>query len=262
MSSHMKLEPIPNEPALLFKAKKSVLILADLHIGIESELREAGINIPSQTEKIAVHITKLCKDYNVDDVVIAGDIKHNVPLTSRQEHYEIPMIFNTLKEIVDEIHITPGNHDGNLRHLLPKWVNIHASKGFRYGDIGVFHGHTWPSREVMECETVIMAHEHPHIQFIETLGERDSRPCWARSAFISRNTEERYPGTSPDIIILPAFNDLCGGNALNDPARTYLSPVVKNGLVDMDNAGIYLLDGTNLGRLKELRVHNEPEDAV
>ena len=47
MPCYMKLEPIPNEPALLLKTKKNVLILADLHIGIESELKAAGINIPS-----------------------------------------------------------------------------------------------------------------------------------------------------------------------------------------------------------------------
>jgi metallophosphoesterase superfamily enzyme len=58
----MKLEPIPNEPALLYEGKKRTLILADLHIGIESELKEAGINIPSQIEKISGHLLYLCAE--------------------------------------------------------------------------------------------------------------------------------------------------------------------------------------------------------
>lgn len=257
----MKLEPIPGEPSILIKTKKKVLILADLHIGIESELKVAGINIPSQTEKLAEHLLELCSIHKVDEVIIAGDVKHNVPLTSRQEHYDIPLVFERLKDVVEEVHVAPGNHDGNLRFLLSKWVNIHDSKGFVHRNIGFFHGHTWPGKDVMKCETVIMAHEHPHIQFIETLGERDSRPCWVRARFLSEKTEERYPGSSPELIILPTFNSLCGGNAINDPSQKYLSPVVKNGLADIDNATIYLLDGTNLGILKDLRVKYEQKDA-
>jgi putative SbcD/Mre11-related phosphoesterase len=258
----MKLEPIPGEPALLLKSKMNVLILADLHIGIESELRQAGINIPSQTEKMAEHMLELCQAHTIDEVIIAGDVKHNVPLTSRQEHYEIPLVFERLKDVVEEVHVTPGNHDGNLRFHLPQWVNIHGAKGFVHEKLGFFHGHTWPAKEVMKCKTVIMAHEHPHIQFIETLGERDSRPCWVRAQFISEKTDERYPGSYPEIIIMPTFNGLCGGNALNDPSEKYLSPVVKNGLVDIDCAGLYLLDGTNLGKLKDLRVKYEQDDAL
>jgi len=258
----MKLEPIPGEPALLLKTKTKVLIVADLHIGIESELREAGINIPSQTDKIAEHLALLCSDHDIDEVIIVGDVKHNVPLTSRQEHFEIPMVFERLKEVGVEVHIAPGNHDGNLRFILPEWVNIHDPRGFATHGLGFFHGHTWPSKEVMKCKTVIMAHEHPHIQFIETLGERDSRPCWVRTRFVSEKTEEKYPGSSPELIILPTFNSLCGGNAVNDPSQKYLSPLVKNGLVDMDNANMYLLDGTNLGKLKDLRVKYEYKDAL
>lgn len=253
----MKLEPIPNESALLLKTNKKALIIADLHIGLEAELKAAGINIPSQTEKLAEHLAELCQAHTIDEVIIVGDVKHNVPLTSRQEHYEIPLVFERLKDVVEEVHVTPGNHDGNLRHLLPSWVNIHSNKGFTAHGLGFFHGHTWPAKEVMKCKTVIMAHEHPHIQFIETLGERDSRPCWIRALFISEKTEEQYPDSSPVLIIIPTFNSLCGGNAINDPSQKYLSPVVKNGFVDIDCAKIYLLDGTNLGQLKDLRGHNE-----
>ncbi|MEE9151297.1 MAG: metallophosphoesterase [Thermoplasmata archaeon] len=250
----MKLEPIPNEPALLHKAKKRTMIVADLHIGIEAELKEAGINIPSQTKKISSHLIELCTQNEVDKVIIIGDVKHNVPLTSRQEHYEIPSIFERLKENVSEVHVTPGNHDGNLKNLLPKWVNMRDAKGFVSEGIGFFHGHTWPSKDVMRCSQVIIAHEHPTIQFIETLGERDSRQCWVRSNFISEITQKQYPDSKPELIILPAFNELCGGTALNVSNNKFLSPILTNKLVDMDNAAIYLLDGTFLGKLMDLRV--------
>lgn len=249
----MKLEPIPNEPALLLKGRKRTMIIADLHIGIEAELKEAGINIPSQTEKISSHLIELCTQNTIEEVIIVGDVKHNVPLTSRQEHYEIPSIFERLKENVSEVHVIPGNHDGNLKNLLPKWTNMHDAKGFVHMGVGLFHGHTWPSEDVMHCAQVVIAHEHPTIQFVETLGERDSRSCWVRTKFMTETTNKYYPNSNPELIILPAFNELCGGTALNEIRNKFLSPVLTNNLVDMDNAGIYLLDGTFLGKLKDLR---------
>jgi metallophosphoesterase superfamily enzyme len=37
------IQPIINEPALFIENKK-ILVVADLHIGIENELREHGLN--------------------------------------------------------------------------------------------------------------------------------------------------------------------------------------------------------------------------
>jgi putative SbcD/Mre11-related phosphoesterase len=253
----MKLEPIAGEPALLLKGKHRTLIVADFHMGIEAELRELGINIPSQTEKLADHLFQLCKEHEVDNVIIVGDVKHNVPLTSRQEYFEIPKIFENLKDNVSEVHITMGNHDGNLKNVLPKWVNVHGTKGFVFKKIGFFHGHSWPDKEVMKAKQVVMAHEHPTIQFVETLGERDSRQCWVKAQFIQDSLQDRYPESNPELVIVPTFNPLCGGIALNTEDKL-LGPIMKNDLVDMDNSEIYLLNGTFLGKLKDLRVLNEP----
>ena len=38
----LEIQPIPNERALFINSKK-VLVIADLHIGIEKELREHGV---------------------------------------------------------------------------------------------------------------------------------------------------------------------------------------------------------------------------
>ena len=80
----MKLEPIPNEPALLLGSKKKTLILADLHIGIEVELRESGINIPSQTEKMALHLIELCKEYDIPKDVLQMKTRKREIVQARQ----------------------------------------------------------------------------------------------------------------------------------------------------------------------------------
>ena len=46
--SSVTLQPILDESVLLY-VEKNILIIADMHIGIESELRELGLHLPSQT---------------------------------------------------------------------------------------------------------------------------------------------------------------------------------------------------------------------
>ena len=53
-----EIQPILNEPALFIKSKK-ILVIADLHIGIESELREKGLNAASQTRNLTNHLISL-----------------------------------------------------------------------------------------------------------------------------------------------------------------------------------------------------------
>ncbi len=53
---------------------------------------------------------------------------------------------------------------------------------------------------------------------------------------------------------MPAFNRLLGGVPVNvkKMSNELLGPLLKNNFIDMNNAEIYLLDGTYLGKLKNL----------
>ena len=100
----MQIEPIPNEPALLLKDEdknEDILVASDFHIGIEYELLEKGINLPSQTKKMLSHLQNLIAQYNIDHLIILGDVKHNIPSASRQEYFEVPEFFDALSEKVD-----------------------------------------------------------------------------------------------------------------------------------------------------------------
>jgi hypothetical protein len=56
------------------------------------------------------------------------------------------------------------------------------------------------------------------------------------------------------VIIMPAFNDLLGGVPVNEkrPSDELLGPLLKNEFIDMEKSELYLLDGTFLGKLKNL----------
>jgi hypothetical protein len=62
---------------------------------------------------------------------------------------------------------------------------------------------------------------------------------------------------------MPSFNDFLGGRPINETkprkegqTQTMVGPVLRSETVDMDNAEIYLLDGTYLGTLNQLRNMN------
>ncbi len=256
----MKFHPIPNEPALIINNdQESILVIVDLHIGIETAFRDAGANIPSQTSKIFERLEKLCVKHKITRLVLLGDIKHTVPQTSWQELQEIPELFYRLEPIVDKVDIVMGNHDGSFGKFVPDLneveVTLHSTRGFKLESFGFFHGHTWPLNSLMNCEHIFIGHNHPTILFTDELGGRSSKPCWVRAHFEPAITPKRYPeyNVNAELIIMPAFNNLGTGTAFNIKEQEFLGPILKNGLVDIKNSRIFLLDGTYLGLLKDLR---------
>jgi putative SbcD/Mre11-related phosphoesterase len=257
----MNITPIPNEPAILIKFRnEKILTVADLHIGIETSYRDAGANIPSQSKKMVNRLISLCEKENIKRLILLGDIKHKIPSTSFQELEEIPELFYKLSETVEHIDIVLGNHDGNFERFVPEIsdikINIHSSKGFLINVFGFFHGHTWPDKKLMKCDYILIGHNHPNIVFTDELGGRLYKQCWVRASFNTEITSRRYKDFNheAELIILPAFNNLGTGTLINDANQKMLGPIIKNGLVDMDNARIILLNGTYLGKLKLL--HN------
>jgi len=243
-----ELQPIIDEPALLLKEKK-LLVIADLHIGIESELRENGLQVPSQTNMMEQRLISILTTYTIHDIILLGDIKHNIPSSTIQERTDVNRFLNTI-ETYGTLHVLPGNHDGNIDRLLPPTIKLHPSDGFVFEGIGFTHGHRRPNKEVMQCEQVIIGHTHPTVMLTDRLGYRTFEQCWLRSVPLSDTFIEKYP-TSPtsQILVMPAFNPLCGGIAVNrDPL---LGPF--RSLMDIDNSEAYLLDGSSLGKVKDLK---------
>jgi len=242
-----ELKPILNEPVLIINNK--ILVVADLHIGIESELREQGINTASQVHIMKNHLISICKKYKPKEIFLLGDIKHNIPSSTIQERKDVKNFLETI-QTYGIIHIIPGNHDGNIQKISSQEVIIHPSDGFIVKNLGFIHGHRWPSEEIMQCKQIISAHTHPTIMLIDRLGHKTFEPCWIKSKFNKNKLIEKYPSSNnPEILVMPAFNPLCGGIAANQEGVT--GPVGK--IIDIRNAQIYLVDGTSLGKIKDIR---------
>ncbi len=245
----MKVLPIYMERAIYAEDEKT-LIIADLHLGIEFEYMLQGINIAVQTENLINRIKKLIEKKKAERLIILGDLKHIIVADKeivKKERYEIRYFLKELSKIA-EIWIIKGNHDGNIRS---KYAKIFGSKGIKIEDIALVHGHAWPSPSLMDCEKIIMGHIHPNVRLQTKIGYSYIQPCWVRGNFKRKEFLRKYKEGNEKIefIIMPAFNPLCGGIAVNK--EEMVGALAK--IMDIENAHVYLLNGLNLGKIKNLR---------
>lgn len=251
-------KPVLNERALLIESKKgNILVVADFHIGFEYELMTQGLRIPSQTEGMARKLNSIIASTKADRLVIIGDLKHKVPGTSYQELREIPSFLDGIS--CDTIELVAGNHDAELEYIVPKKVGIRQSSGMIIEaggkKFGLFHGHAWPSREIITgCDYLVCAHLHPFVSIKDALGGVHREPCWFFSSLLPDEVKKNYGDGEhnpemQEVVVMPPFNPMLGGVAINEIASfdSFFS------CVDFDEGEVFLLDGTSLGQLKNFR---------
>lgn len=256
----MVVTPILDTPALLIEvAGGRSLVVADLHLGIEGELASKGVSLPSQIPKVKNRLLELIRRQKPDRLIFLGDVKHNVPIASWQEWRELPGFFGELARHV-QVELVRGNHDAELEGMVPKEVKIHEARGIVLGKrqrIGLMHGHTWPSPDLLNANLLVTGHNHPAIEFRYT-GGRVIEPIWLRAKLDSqkfpKKLGERIRGDLPELIVMPAFGELVGGAAVNrEMPQELIGPMFKAGTVRIDEAEAHLLDGTYLGTVADLR---------
>lgn len=241
-------------------AGERAIVISDLHLGIEHELAERGISLPNQMPRLKARLITLLKEKRATRLIILGDVKHNVPITSWHEWRELPDLFEDLVRMV-KIDIVKGNHDGGLEGMVPREVTIHDPRGLVLGKrkkVGFMHGHTWPAPELIKTELIIAGHNHPAIEFRDELGGRSIEPIWLRAKLNPRKLPKKLLPPAgkrlPDLIVVPAFSELVGGAAVNRGLpKDLIGPIFRSGAVKLDEAEAYLLDGTFLGKIGALR---------
>jgi uncharacterized protein len=256
--------PILEEPALRVTNKEISLVVADIHLGIEWDLYKSGINLPSRMEERLDRILGYVEADSPDRIILLGDVKHNVPQISWQEKGEIPRFLKALAEHA-HVDIFPGNHDGGIELLLngQKDATIHSARGAVLDGVGYFHGHTWPAPELLAASHVVTAHNHPTVHFTDMFGHSIVESVWVKAKFNidvlkvhfgNLDFENFLQWADPDLFIMPAFNELCGGVPFNESTQEdLLGPIFSSGGIALENAEMYLLDGTRLGTIKNLR---------
>jgi putative SbcD/Mre11-related phosphoesterase len=277
-----QIKPIQPYPALILqKNHDRALVVSDLHIGWERLLSQRGVHVPSQTPKIKKMMLRLIKECKPTQVIFLGDVKDAIAKVEMEDWRDIPEFFEDIQTEVSDLQVVPGNHDGNLEPLLPETVKILPPTGISFGDVGLFHGHAWPAPELLGCRSLITGHVHPTVAIRDQMGFRMTRQVLVKASCdgeqlaksllnhlgIKMNTdlsgvlEEQYKVklNVSQLFIMPSFNQFLGGRPINErkkgkkKTKAFIGPILRSGSVNMDDAEVYLLDGTFLGTVNQLK---------
>ena len=242
----MNLEFFPLGPAVLIENDERVLVIADLHFGIEADLAAHGLHFRSRSEARLDRALALVRNADPDRLVLLGDIKHSIPSITWQEYHEMPRILEALRKIVP-IEVFPGNHDIGIERFL-KDGELWQKEGGVIDGIGYLHGHTYPA-PALDGHLLVVGHHHPLVSLHDEVGCALQAPAYLRA----EADRERlgFPGgenagETCRVLFVPSFNELAGydiGRIVNDP----FSPVSR--CINPRTAEVILADGTFLGPL-------------
>ncbi|MCK9307201.1 MAG: metallophosphoesterase [Methanoculleus sp.] len=233
----MHLHFIENGPALLIERDQRVLVVADLHMGIESGLERHGVHITSRSAARADRVIACIEEAKPDLLLLLGDVKHNVPVTSRQEYRELPGVLARFRDHVP-IAVAPGNHDGGIGQFLDPGELL-PSGGALIDGVGYLHGHTHPAPE-LPGHLIVIGHHHPVVSLVDTVGcAARARPAYLYSG-MDGPCQDRTR-----LLFVPAFNEFAGGIDIGRLRESGLGPLSR--CIDMKFAEVFLADGTYVG---------------
>lgn len=240
----MRLHFIENGPALLVEQNRRVLVVADLHMGIESGLERHGVHITSRSASRADRVIACIEEAQPNLLLLLGDVKHNVPVTSRQEYRELPGILDAFRNRVP-LAVAPGNHDGGIGRFLEPGELLPPG-GALIDGVGYLHGHTRPDPELFG-HLVVLGHHHPVVSLVDTVGcAARARPAYLYSGLAgSCVPKEAPPGSRTRLLFVPAFNEFAGGIDVGRLSESGLGPLSR--CIDGKNAEVFLADGTYVG---------------
>lgn len=234
---------IYDAPALFHKG---ALILGDTHFGMEYKLRRKGVYDSRFSMRLFEKLRAIVKKYKAKKVIFLGDVKEDITMLDENTRRILGELGNLC-----EIIIVRGNHDGGIEQFLN--AEVVPSEGFVYEKLGLLHGHSWPDEKLMECDYLVMGHQHPVVSFMDSMGKKHSEPVWVVADSDSEKIAERYEKFNEKIklILMPAFNPLVGF-PINFTKKEQLGPLLNNKLFKLERALLFRLDGTSLGRLNQI----------
>jgi uncharacterized protein len=220
----VKIRPIHPHAAILLEDEegKKYVTVSDLHIGLEADLLTKGITVGrSLVSDMIAELLGLVDSEHANGIILLGDIKHTVGAISRQEWDNVPAFLNQLSAKA-EVYLVPGNHDGNIRHLVPMNVNMTTSRGMTLGDTLLVHGHTLPSDIRAGITQIVMGHIHP--VFLKKGSVINGERVWL---YIQARKEAIFAEKGMlDIVVVPTFNPYLYATSENTYHKS-ISPIIK-----------------------------------
>jgi hypothetical protein len=246
----MNLEFFGDGPALVIEGEQRLLIVADLHFGIEADLAAHGLHFRSRSADRLERLLKTIDTADPDLLVLLGDIKHSIPSPTRQEYHEMPGILNAIRSRIS-LKVFPGNHDiGIERYLLDS--ELQPRDGAILDGVGYLHGHMYPSPH-LAGHLIVIGHHHPLFLLKDEIGCSLQTPAYLRAGLDTERLgmEPNQENTPPArVLFMPSFNEIAGYDIfhiINNP----FSPLSR--CMKKEEAEIILADGTYIGHISSLQ---------
>ena len=250
------LKIVPGEAAIVFSSDgDTTLLISDLHLGLEKEMAKKGFRLPAYSVKMVERVKDTAEKYSTKRLAVLGDVKHTVGKVEDIDWGVVPWFFDTMLDLFEAVDVIPGNHDGNIKTVLPQRVNLHTSQGMVLGKgpgrIGVAHGHAWPSEEAIATRNLVIGHSHFTYEMRDSLGSRMREAVWVRAEY---DVAELMEGAGYEsgakgkgrLTVMPPFNRLVGGQPINRSRSFQFGPVLSSRSVSLEDADIFLTDGTRV----------------
>lgn len=217
-----------------------VLVVSDLHLGLEGVLQMQGAVVPKfQKGVIVPRLDALLKRYNPSRLIVNGDFKHNFSRNLDQEWREAKQVLRMLRDRT-AVTLVKGNHDNYLDTMAAS-VDVPVQPRVDLERYAIAHGH---QRFETDGRTAVVGHEHPALVLRDSVGGRVTLPCFL---------------VSDEVIALPAFSPLSAGTdvTVNVTGRgEHFTPVFEG--VDTSKVRVFgvgedeMLDFRTLAELQSL----------
>jgi metallophosphoesterase superfamily enzyme len=227
------LKFIYNEPVAIWK---EWVIISDLHLGADCNKRRP-VDVGWRT--MVEIVDGIMRGEGKKKLLVLGDVKASISSTSGD-------CGNFIREIGSkyELHITKGNHDGNIEKYK-SYCKVHGPEGTVIDGLGALHGHAWPKPELLKCENIVIGHSHPKIVFGEE--RKIAQKVWMTGVLNEKGLREHY-GKEVKInprLKLTVFPCFCNSTPGGAGERT-LGPLMKEDIFIKKSARIYLLNGIEM----------------
>jgi putative SbcD/Mre11-related phosphoesterase len=233
---------------LLFLEDVSVLVGADLHLGIEAIMREEGTIAPhNQTDKITEIFLKHLENLKPKHLVLNGDVKHSFKEPSKIENRDVKKFIGEVASKVSQVHIVKGNHDLFLTWALQNFDNVKLYEEYFHLEKYFFvHGDKQLPKDITkEVEFIIIGHEHPVLEARIKSIQKVRTHAFMLGPLINDDRQ---------IIVLPAFTDYSSGTPINPKNKNnLLSPILRE-KADLTKFEMFALSDEEVLHFPEFRL--------
>ena len=194
------------------------LVVADLHVGRDES---SDVSFPlGERDDLADRLGALLAHFRPETVVFAGDVLHTFGRATDRAADAVVALADRCRTAGAEPVLVRGNHDTALEGV---WSD-ETHDAYRLNGVVVAHGHEDPS---VDADCFVVGHDHPAIEI-----EGKRHPCFLYGEGVYRGA---------DVLMLPAFNRLAAGVAVNRMGPgDFQSPLVAD--LDAFRPAVYEAD--------------------